>query len=192
MSSNFTAHACMRLKQRTSLSIFELQEILHNNAFVNMGGKPGINKNHLLFFSVRDSDFFVAVVDSLDGDVITIWPVQYHENLGWPVAEADKVYAEKYARSLHQCGHVKPPSLWVFSASYTDCNNTAKVKVIYKQPFDVAPDDFLLSNVPLADKTAHIAKELSNKGVKFQSLDFLLVRESRNADPVVINLRDTN
>ena len=86
----FSRHAFDRLGERTQLTARDVHEIFAKRKYVNMGGKPGVMKDHLLFFSVQDKACFVAIQDAINGEVVTVLPPEYHANLAWPIpAEAE-------------------------------------------------------------------------------------------------------
>jgi len=87
--THFSRHAFERLGQRTSLTCEEVSELLDGGAYVNTGSKPGFNREHLVFYSVRDKEHFVAIRDSQSGTVVTVLPLAYHTNLAWPIHPAD-------------------------------------------------------------------------------------------------------
>ena len=87
--ANFSKHAFERIEQRTSLSYEEIAFILDRKLTVNVGKKPGIHRNHLLFYSIADDDFFVVIQDELMGTVVTILPLDYHANLAWKISQED-------------------------------------------------------------------------------------------------------
>lgn len=130
---NITGHALKRLRERTSLDVSELNQLLGSLAYVPLGSKPGIHKEHLLFFSERDNACFVALRDTLNGDVVTILPVNYHENLAWKVTreqcEAAKILAHK---SMEFFRDYKEPKAIHVALAYLDQTNTQKYKSVMK------------------------------------------------------------
>lgn len=73
----FSRHATDRLLEFLSLNAMEVGQILDDELFVLIG-EEGQRKVHKLFWSKPDLSWFVAVQDKLDGEVITILPVHYH------------------------------------------------------------------------------------------------------------------
>jgi hypothetical protein len=93
--AHFSRHARRRLGQRCRMSSGELAEILDRRLAVNTGRKPGFEKVHLLFFSPRDDAYFVAIQDRLAGTVVTVLPLDYHEQLAWPVTDEQRAEARR-------------------------------------------------------------------------------------------------
>jgi len=87
--THFTHHAFDRITERTKLSCEDISFILDNKLVVNMGCKPGMPRQHLLFYSDLDDEYFVAIQDEMSGTIVTILPLEYHANLAWKVSEDD-------------------------------------------------------------------------------------------------------
>ena len=83
MHTTFRDHALQRASERLSLSLEEIARILDHDLCVPLG-RDGPRKVHKLFWSEPDSYWFVAVQDESDGEVVTIFPVDYHNR--WEVA----------------------------------------------------------------------------------------------------------
>lgn len=89
-----TTHASQRLNERTRISEEEFHSILYDKIVV-CGVEARENKRHLLFFSPIDNTHFVAVEDYKYAVIITVLPLDYHENLAWRIAEKDLIKAQK-------------------------------------------------------------------------------------------------
>lgn len=100
-----TLHARERLKERTSILEDELCDLLDAKKCVITGMESCTNRIHELFYSKGDDDFFVAVRDTRYNEVITVLPLDYHENLAWEIKDKHK----KAAMRLVGCG-AKPHS----------------------------------------------------------------------------------
>ncbi len=87
MEARLTFHATQRLAERTTLSEDDLFGLIHNRRCVIVGIEPYTNRLHKLFYSVTDKSHFVAIQDMANGEVITILPLDYHENLAWKISE---------------------------------------------------------------------------------------------------------
>ena len=92
--THFSRHAFERIAQRTKLSCEEIALIIDRKLIVNTGRKPGFDRNHLLFYSAPDDNFYVAIQDGLTGTVVTVLPLDYHANLAWVVSLEDCALAE--------------------------------------------------------------------------------------------------
>ena len=63
---------------------------------VNIGTEDGTNRVHRLFYSIPDRMCFVAVEDHINAVLITILPIDYHDNIAWRVSDA----AQRQATAL--------------------------------------------------------------------------------------------
>jgi hypothetical protein len=79
-----------------SLSPGEVADLLDWDLAVNIGVESGSCRVHRLFFSAPDGMCFVAIQDDENGAVVTVLPVDFHENTSWQVSEA----AQEAARTL--------------------------------------------------------------------------------------------
>lgn len=84
-STVLTAHARARLSERTHMEEPKFCKCLDDQECVIVGIEPYTDKVHKLFYSVEDDATFVAIQDNANGAVITVLPLDYHENLGWSV-----------------------------------------------------------------------------------------------------------
>jgi len=97
--TNFSKHALLRIKQRTQLNHFEIAEILDNDLAVDVGTVAVFDKKHWLFYSEKNDCCFVAIQSSLTGTIITVLPIDYHENLAWKIEEELLEQAAKKIKS---------------------------------------------------------------------------------------------
>lgn len=177
---NFTAHAVTRLKERTSLSPFELNHLFSKEAFINLGCKPGINKDHLLFYSRPDEQFFVAVLDNLIGDIITIWPEEYHQNLHTVLTSKQKLEAQQLAIEASK-REQQSASMYSVTAGYLDANDHPKAQLLYKA--SIAHFDWSFEN-----KKMELFEQLKSKRPDAKILNWISVREGKNGDITAIKL----
>lgn len=87
MEARLTKHATQRLAERTTLTHDELFGLIHNQLCVIVGIEPFSNRLHKLIYSESDKAHFVAIQDMATGEVITILPLDYHENLAWKISK---------------------------------------------------------------------------------------------------------
>jgi len=87
MELRLTYHAAQRLNERTTLSEDQLFGLIHNRRCVIVGIEPFTNRLHKLIYSEPDKTHFVAIQDIATAEVITILPIDYHENLAWKISE---------------------------------------------------------------------------------------------------------
>ena len=118
-----SSHAAKRIAQRTSMDSMELMSLLDNGACVNIGQHAGSYRRHLLFFSPKDSFFYVAIQDERNGEIITVLPPAYHRNLAWKI-------------STEQCQMAKK-----IYESYTEANKASQSKR------DAAEQHYTLSKI---------------------------------------------
>jgi hypothetical protein len=128
--TTLTAHAQQRLTQRTRLSGQQLIALIDADMTHIVGCRQEPPHAHHLFFSPKDLNHFVAVQDILTGEVITVLPLDYHENLAWKISEkhlkkaiqksAPDFYSEVYPRSKPpKPSGVKPPKVATPTEGYT-------------------------------------------------------------------------
>ena len=90
-----SSHAAKRIAQRTSMDSMELMSLIDNGACVNIGQHAGSYRRHLLFFSPKDTFFYVAIQDERNGEIITVLPLAYHRNLAWKISTEQCQMARK-------------------------------------------------------------------------------------------------
>jgi|LWDU01.1.fsa_nt_gi hypothetical protein len=93
--SHFSKHALKRIRQRTKLSLFDIADILDYRKTVNIGSIIVFDKNHYLFYSKLDNSYFVIIQNNTTGKVITILPLEYHENSTLTINYKDLIEARK-------------------------------------------------------------------------------------------------
>lgn len=157
---HFSKHAFDVIQDRTALSPDEIAAALAKKLCVNMGCKPGLSKAHLLFYSPVDQHHFVAVQDQLDGEVVTVWPLEYHENLAWKVPEEQKTQAKTLLHDReqlrYQIAEGNAPSSFFVSALFTSEQGKCKSKEL----FSVSANDYE------RDVEVYIKKGLTLSGIK--------------------------
>ena len=189
--THFSRHAFQRLTLRTHLSFETAAGILDKRLFVDTGTEPGFNREHLLFYSAPDDSFFVAIRDSQTGSVITILPLDYHENLAWRVSDESC----KIARRLFENAPIAKPSalpkqlaIWfVVKAHFLDDLEQYKSKTLLQTPSapykheirTILEDDSLFARLPaIAD----------SKGINFARVVSVSVRLGHHGAPVMVNI----
>jgi hypothetical protein len=96
MEANFSFHAFERVIGRLSMTHKELADLLNDDVVINIGQEPNSNRAHKLFYSIRDKVCFVAIQDIKTGTVVTVLPIDYHENISWSVS----IEAQNQAKGL--------------------------------------------------------------------------------------------
>ena len=72
MAFKLTPHAAQRLLERTSLSEVQATALLNAGRIVFAGHQHEDNRVHILFYSVADGRYFVAVANMRDEAVVTV------------------------------------------------------------------------------------------------------------------------
>lgn len=191
--THFSRHAFERLAQRTHLSCEEIARILDRGLVVNTGRKPGLNRNHLVFYSVPDDDFFVAIQDELTGTVVTILPLEYQANLAWQVSDEDCVKAREILlsalkeESTQQT--ISASTLFMVSGHFIDSEGNQKTKVILKTASASYQNDIkaFLSDDLLFSKLNELAE---SKGINARQMFGISIRLGNRGAPILIDLRD--
>lgn len=126
---NLTKHALVRLNERTRLTEWQFNQIISKQLFINLGNKPGMNREHLLFYSKADNDCFVAIRDVLNGEIITVLTTEFHKNLAWDVNEELKLEAQRIQTYKAKAEDHKTRTLHI-SVSYMNNENQQKSKKV--------------------------------------------------------------
>lgn len=104
MKTNFSFHAFERIDSRMTMTQNELAYLLDADLAINIGKEPKSNRVHQLFFSEKDAMCFVAIQDVKTGLVVTVLPIDYHENIAWAVSMGAQNFAKQKILN-----HVSPP-----------------------------------------------------------------------------------
>ncbi len=96
MKSNFSLHAYQRVYDRLSMLPEEVAELLDENKYINIGKETSNNRVHKLFYSKINKMCFVAIQDEKTKTVVTILPIDYHNNICWIVS----IYSQNLAKKL--------------------------------------------------------------------------------------------
>lgn len=102
-------------------------ELLDSDACIDLGRKPGCDRHHLLYWSLRDNAARVALRDRHTGTVVTVLPLDYHATLAWSVSEEEIAMAKRRAvqRDTGK-GHLR------LRAHYLDDTGDLKTKTIWQ------------------------------------------------------------
>jgi hypothetical protein len=85
--AHFSRHALARIGERAKLDYFTIADMLDFDGGVYIGSEFVFDRKHYLIYSEPDDCCFVVIQDDLSGLVITVLPLDYHENLAWSVNE---------------------------------------------------------------------------------------------------------
>ena len=97
-----TYHAYEKIEERLLMSAEELCEILDDDLVVTTGGETSSNRYHKVFYSPLNKMCFVAVQDCKTGHIITVLPIDYHQNKAWVISNDAQIMAKDI---MH--GHLK-------------------------------------------------------------------------------------
>ena len=83
MNIQLTDHAEKRLIERTGISISTFKGMYKEGKYLSTGKEEKSRRIHDLFYCIDDKTFFVSIRDEKNNEVVTILPLDYHENLAW-------------------------------------------------------------------------------------------------------------
>ncbi len=182
---HFSIHAFKRVSQRTKLSCIDIANILDKKQAVILGSKPGLTKQYLLFYSQPDADYFVALQDTIDGTVITVLPLEYHENLTWDVTEAQKDQARECATTI-QCDIEKKSSQFTVAAGYIASDGLLKAKQLKKFSVDIYGEDMMLFINSNLDKF-ELTQMAHAKSIDYKTIEWFSIRRGKRGEIVSIS-----
>ena len=89
---NLTSHAMRRINERSVLTLRAVEKILIKGYDVALGirGKGRKKKMGRLFYSDKDNEFYVAIQDTDNGDILTIMDLFVAQANGWMVTSGAK------------------------------------------------------------------------------------------------------
>ena len=134
--THFSKHSLKRIDQRTKLNYFLIAEMLDHELAIDVGTEIVFDRKHWLFYSYLDDCCFVAVQDCFTGLVITVLPLDYHENLAWKIDDNQLIKAKKKATlevpsDLGGSNNV-PPSIIMVKARYMSDQGYQKTVTLAK------------------------------------------------------------
>lgn len=105
----------------------DLSEIINNDLVVDIGHEPSSNRVHKLFYSKPDNMCFVAIQDIKTATIITVLPIDYHENISWRVSidsqsQAKNLIVKKPVETKPDESKIAntSPTVFIISATITD------------------------------------------------------------------------
>lgn len=204
-------HARKRIWQRVGLSLVQVIQMIERGLAVHIGMAPASNREHLALYSPVDDKVFVAIRDKLTGIIITVWPLEYHRNLAWPVAERDcraaKQRYESWAKALQESQErdaarkadaaklaqaeklllaQTAPVLFTIKASYL-LDGRYKTKTLCKERLAECADiyDFVRRSESI-DRLEEIARE---KGVDLENILSISIQQGNNGNAVLVPIQ---
>jgi len=88
-------HAEKRVFERTSLDPADVLTILLRGQALNIGQEAGTSKDHLLWYCTQEDAFFVCIIDSKHGEVITVLDEEKHNRIAWHINAKQKATAKR-------------------------------------------------------------------------------------------------
>ena len=89
-----TYHAHEKIEERLLMPAETLCEILDDDLVVTTGGETSTNRYHKVFYSPLNKMCFVAVQDCKTGHIITVLPIDYHQNKAWVISNDAQIMAK--------------------------------------------------------------------------------------------------
>ena len=199
-------HALDRINGRTSLSPQDVVAILSHGITVPIGIEKSSNRLHKLFYSEADEDYFVAIVDQHNDDIITVLPYHYDcrskvsssaltllqyelrkkEDEVCDVVDGDNIEAQI---PINQISDVCPEAVFqkqtvqnfIFSVFVrSECNKTRKISV--KLPYQEFPFE-----IGELHRNSRVHKRLNDllfgQLTDKEYIDFITVRLGQKGDP---------
>jgi hypothetical protein len=81
-----TYHASEKIEERLLMSAKTLCELLDADIVVTTGGETRSNRYHKVFYSPLNKMCFVAIQDCKTGHIVTVLPIDYHQNTAWVIS----------------------------------------------------------------------------------------------------------
>jgi len=101
MKATLSYHAFARVINRLTMHPETLIALINHDLAINIGQENKSNRVHKLFYSHRDQMCFVAIQDIKTGTIITLLPIDYHNNIAWIVS----LESQNQAKRLMLQGH---------------------------------------------------------------------------------------
>ena len=113
MIISLTKHAEDRLFTRTNLSKEEFEMVYEEEKILPIGKEKKSSRLHELFYSKPKDQCFVSIRDERNSEIITILPIDYHQNIAWTIdpdtqqmakdlALGNKIFGEEELMIEHQ------------------------------------------------------------------------------------------
>ena len=183
MSIDFTLtlHAQDRLTQRSRETSESLLKIISEERYFNIGKECGSNREHFLFFSKLDWVWHVLIADIKTKQVITILPIDFHENISWKISYEVLEAAKQIAlndRNIDACDE-NSPSTFKIKASYSVRQNYFKWINLGSWPY--SHESHLNEFIPQKDFWSFIELKIQEKNKLLQTLDSIIISRGKNS-----------
>lgn len=171
----------------------ELADLLNDDLAINIGQEVNSNRVHKLFYSTRDNICFVAIQDIKTGTVVTVLPIDYHENISWAVS----IEAQNKAKGLVIMDEVIPPAIERLNTNATVFKFSGNVVDDYGRyektvslgswpcvPYEYSVDA-LIEDKEFVDFLGKKIKEKSDSlNNCFSFINTIIIRIGRSGEPV--------
>jgi len=196
MKANFSYHAFDRVSDRLSIAHDDLIEIINSGLNINVGQEKSTNRVHKLFYSDNDKSCFVVIQDIKTGTIITILPIDYHDNIAWVVSvelqnQAKFLITQKYNKIENiDC----KSSVFKITANITDDYGVHK-KNINIGSWPCIPYYYDISYL-LKDRSflKFIKERIKEKKIEFidknSFISLITIRVGSKGDPVSFDVND--
>ena len=181
---HLSRHAFSRLNERTQLTAEALMSLLDAGAVINVGQEPCSNRDHLLFFSQADNCCFVAIQDSVSGEVVTVLPLDYHENLAWKITPSQEDAAKRVAEHALKDASTEDFTHFEVKAQYLcPVEQRIKISTLGKFPRGDTLQHIhqIMSSGPLRE---FIHQRVEEKSLCWNELLEIYFRPGKHAEPV--------
>lgn len=198
MQVHFSKHSIKRIAERTQLKPQDISTIIENGSYVSIGSIPGFNKEHLLFFSVADNDFFFIVRDYFTMSILTVLPVTYQRwlpraitgedlSLALNLATKEKTAPKERSIPKNEQDNELIKKIHIFIRYISSRDGKAKSKSIVK----VNSNEFSFSveNAVSSPEVKALVKEalngLSDEIDKYYPIEFFVKNGNRSIPEIV-------
>jgi TATA-box binding protein (TBP) (component of TFIID and TFIIIB) len=198
MKTSFTHHAFSRVLDRLSLSLFELANILNYDLAVDIGTESGTNRIHRLFYSCPDHACFVAIQDSKSGVVVTVLPIDYHENISWSISQDSQIQAKNLlgANNFEEISNlpvIQTTATTFKITGYVEDEFGKLLKILSLGSWPCEPYEYRIENLIedgdfLEELNMRIEKKMKREGYNPNLLQTVYVKLGNKGDPVLISL----
>ncbi len=198
IETNFSFHAFRRMRGRISMTHGDLAKLLDADLAINIGEEINSNRSHKLFYSKTDKMCFVAIQDVKTGTVVTVLPIDYHENISWKVS----IESQSRARNLVindenvslQDSEVLYTNVSVFRVSAIVVDEYGQyVKSISLgswpcRPYEYSLDDLIEDEDFVSTLIKRIADKLISKESLTHSIQMIAIRLGKKGHPVCFDV----
>ncbi|MBB1358671.1 hypothetical protein H5132_11410 [Pseudoalteromonas sp. SG45-6] len=190
----FSEHAIKRINERTRLTSNNIADIIDLGLAVDIGSERVFNKKHWLLYSEIDEDFFVAIQDSYTGLIVTVLPLEYHENLAWKIDECNLTEAKSnievndipsMLQELKKQLNYEPSKNIHVKIRYLDNDNSVKTKNLFKLPAEKF--NYSSENVFIDKRFDNNVRELSElEGINPFNIFEVLLSYKKEKSPKIV------